>query len=72
MAAKKVAEKIVLLFFLLIRGIRDPGWEKIKIRDPGYTSRIRNTADINVIIEILTGAKWILVAKFMSNLYGLA
>jgi hypothetical protein len=25
-------------------GIRDPGWVKIRIRDPRYTSRIRNTA----------------------------
>jgi hypothetical protein len=24
--------------------IRDPGWVKIRIRDPGSTSRIRNTA----------------------------
>jgi hypothetical protein len=23
--------------------IRDPGWVKIRIRDPGQTSRIRNT-----------------------------
>ena len=25
-------------------GIRDPGWVKIRIRDPGQTSRIRKTA----------------------------
>jgi hypothetical protein len=29
--------------------IRDPGWVKIRIRDPGSTSRIRNTASNNYI-----------------------
>ncbi len=32
-------------------GIRDPGWVKIRIRDPGSTSRIRNTASNNYIIK---------------------
>jgi hypothetical protein len=34
------------LSFVAVIGseIRDPGWVKIRIRDPGQTSRIRNTA----------------------------
>jgi hypothetical protein len=33
------------LSFVAVFGseIRDPGWVKIRIRDPGETSRIRNT-----------------------------
>ncbi len=35
---KKHGKKFFLLFLLLIRGIQDPGWEKIKIRDIHFGS----------------------------------
>jgi hypothetical protein len=34
---------LLLLFLDPGSEIRDPGWVKIRIRDPGLTSRIRNT-----------------------------
>jgi hypothetical protein len=33
--------------------IRDQGWKKIRIRDPGYTSRIRNTRSLPTAAVLL-------------------
>ncbi len=44
MTKKFFHPSLLLLFWDPGSGIRDPGWVKIRIRDQGQTSRIRNTA----------------------------
>jgi hypothetical protein len=55
MAIKKGMTTIFFspLSFIAIFGseIRDPGWVKIRIRDPGETSRIRNTGNHQLLSQ---------------------
>jgi hypothetical protein len=39
-------------------GIRDPGWEKIRIRDPGYTAGRRTCSEHESGTEELREIKW--------------